>query len=303
MRTLVRKLLPKLPPGIRADILEHGRRYQDRNYVKQGSTRIRVGEFELSAPKGHLLVGANSSQPYRDLAVGIVAKFVAEKYRTGTVVDIGANIGDTAAIIASYSNHRIVLVEPSDFFYGFLEENVKQLPNEVHLKRVLVSTGQTLTGTFHYRGGTAYFHEDSDGKVEAKSEKLCEIADQDTHFVKVDTDGYDVRILSSSLEWLRVHRPAIMFENSIQSEAELEETNRLFDDLAQAGYWHFVVWDDPGFHIVSTGSLDVIKDLNRYLFKLKEKGFSRAVSNYDVLCVHDTDTDIYEQVSAWYREY
>lgn len=92
-------------------------------------------------------------------------------------------------------------------------------------------------------------------------------------------------------------------ENSIQNQAELEATNRLFDGLAQAGCGDFVVWDDPGFHIVSTGSLDVIKDLNRYLFKLKEKSFTRAISNYDVLCIHDADSDIYEQVSAWYREY
>ena len=303
MRAAIKKLLACLPQPMRDHLLERGKRIQDRQYTTQKQKRIRIGSFDLVVPKGHPLADLKEVQPYRDLVVGITARYITAKYPNGSIVDIGANIGDTAAIIAANSPQKMILVEPSDYFYEFLKNNVQQFPNEVVIKKEFVATGRRLTGSMHYRGGTAYFTERTDGRMEQDSVHLSEIAEPDTHFIKIDTDGYDVKILLDSLDWMRAQRPAILFENMIESDEQLRAANDLYDELHQIGYEHFVVWDDPGFHILSTDSVTPLKHLNRYLFKLKQQNFGRALSNYDILCLHRDDEDIYHSVTEWYATY
>ena len=302
-RKLVKKILPALPKPMQAYLTERGRQFQDRMYFRQGSARVRVGNFELDAPANHALFGFLKSQPYRDLSVGVIAKYVSAKYPNSSIVDIGANIGDTAAMIATHSNHKLILVEPSDYFFGFLERNIHQFPNEVVLKKTLVSTGRSLAGSLHYRGGTAYFDESPDGEMQFKTERLDEICDSNTRFIKVDTDGFDVEILAAGLEWLASQHPAILFENTVDNEKDLASTNALFDELGNIGYRNFVVWDDAGFHLISTTSIEGLKDLNRYLFKLKQHQYSQGMCNSDVLCLYRDDEDIYRDVRSWYENY
>ncbi len=303
MRQLIKKALANLPESISESLLERGKKFQDRMYLKQGFTQVRCGAFQLRSPKNHLLVGIHEVQPYRDLWVGIVSKFISAKYPDGTIIDIGANIGDTAALIATYSKSRLILVETSDYFFEILARNVKQFPNEVVLKKTMISNGRGVSGSLHYRSGTAYFHESGVGKVQIKTERLADVADGKTHFVKVDTDGFDAEILSGSLDWLAAEHPAIVFESEIRDDKALLAANGLVDDLRKIGYEYFTVWDDPGLHIVSTSSVDVLKDLNHYLFKLSQERFRNTICNYDILCMHRTDEDVYQSVRRWYESY
>ena len=94
---------------------------------RQTSIELRVGNFLLSAPSGHILAQVQATQPFRDLAIGLVARELARKYPGETFVDIGANIGDTAAVMATYSPSPIIAVEPSDFYHPFLMKNVTQV--------------------------------------------------------------------------------------------------------------------------------------------------------------------------------
>ncbi len=303
MRRLIKRVLEKLPESISEYLLQRGKGVQDRLYLKQGFTQIKCGAFQLQSPKNHLLVGVHKAQPYRDLCVGIVSKFVSAKYPDGTIIDIGANIGDTAALIATYSKSKLILVEASDYFFEILARNVKQLPNEMVLKKTMISNGRAVSGSLHYRGGTAYFHESGETEVQIKTERLANVADGKTRFIKVDTDGFDVEILSGSLDWLAVEHPAILFEDEVRDDKALLAVNGLMDELNGIGYKYFIVWDDPGLHIVSTSSVDVLKDLNRYLYKLSQEKFRSTIFNYDVLCMHCSDEDIYQSVRGWYESY
>ena len=76
-----------------------------------------------------------------------------------------------------------------------------------------------------------------------------------------------------------------------------------FSKLMKAGYEYFIVWDDPGHHVVSTSSLDVLKDLNRYLFRISQSDGAKSICNYDVLCLHPRDSDVYRDVTEWYRSH
>jgi len=300
MKALIKSLLPE---PVYEFLREHRRQSSERRYFEQGFTQIKCGAYEIEAPENHLLVKLLKSQPYRDLCVGIAAKYISAKYPNATMIDIGANIGDTAALIATYARNKLILVEGSDYFFDILVRNASQLPNETVIKKVLISDGSEISGSFHHWGGTASFNEGAGGKVKIPTERLSNIADENTCFIKIDTDGYDFKILTDSLEWLTSAHPTILFENQIRNNQDCNSADELYVHLMQIGYEYFIVWDDPGFHLVSTTSLDVLKDLDRYLFKVWQNDGHRSICNYDVLCLHKNDKDVYQNICAWYKTY
>lgn len=300
VKTVIKSLLPK---PIYNFFRERRKQYSEKLYFNQNFTRVKCGNYEIEVPENHLLVRLSKSQPYRDLCLGISTKYISTKYPNGTIIDIGANVGDTAAIIATYSRNKLILIEGSDYFFDILVRNTAQISNEIITKKVLVSDGTNVIGSFSHWGGTASFNEDSDGKIQTKTERLADIADINTCFIKTDTDGYDFKILTDSLEWLAERRPAIFFENQIMNIQDLECSNELYRSLMQIGYSYFIVWDDPGFHLVSTTSLDTLIDLNRYLFKVWQNNCHISICNYDVLCLHRDDEDIYHNIREWYKTY
>ena len=77
----------------------------------------------------------------------------------------------------------------------------------------------------------------------------------------------------------------------------------LYARLMEIGYAYFMVWDDAGFHLVSTSSLGVLRDLNRYLMKIYQNAGHYSIYNYDVLCLHEQDKDVYQNICEWYKVY
>ena len=110
---------------------------------------MKFGAYEIEAPANHQILSLVKSQPYRELCVGITAKYVSAKYPNGTMVDIGANIGYTAAIMATYARNKLILVEGTSYYFDFLVRNTCQLSNEIVTKKALVADGSTLSGSFH----------------------------------------------------------------------------------------------------------------------------------------------------------
>ena len=93
--------------------------------------------------------------------------------------------------------------------------------------------------------------------------RLVNVVDESTRLIKSEnSDGYDFRILIDSIDWLAQVHPAIIFENQIQNDQDLNAANELCARLVEIGYQYFIVWDDPGFHLLSTTSIEVLTDLN-----------------------------------------
>ena len=123
--------------------------------------------------------------------------------------------------------------------------------------------------------------------------------------IKTDTDGYDFSIIADSLEYLSSTHSGILFENQIRNLDDMTKSNNLFSQLQNIDYLYFIVWDDQGFHCVSTNEISILRDLNRYLFKIWQNNLpgAKRFSNYDILCLHKKDKDIYEKISDYFQSY
>jgi FkbM family methyltransferase len=300
LRKVIRRLLGET---VYSKLRAYRRRRAEHQFVtRQGVVQLQVGDFILDAPSKHILVRLQSLQPYRDLAVGIVARELARKYPGETFVDIGANIGDTAAIMATYAPNPKILVEPSYFYCNFLRRNAARIPSVAQIHQVLISSRERETGMLVHGDGTARFETGAlTNTWECK--QLAKIADESTRFIKIDTDGFDVPILAASLDFLTQRQPCLFYENAVPTQEALDASNRLLGDLAEAGYRYFAVFDDAGLHLVSTSDLSLLQDLNRYLFKSLTGPRARDLYNWDVLCLPAADEDVFVAVTDYYRQY
>lgn len=269
-------------------------------FFRQGVTTWRYGNFLLTVPKNHPIIKLQETQPYRDLNIAISAKYMYEKYPDKVIIDIGANVGDTAALIASQTKSQLLLIESSDYFHSFLVKNAKLFENKVKILKCFIGNGEPISGDLVHWGGTAYFLENSDQRTIPTS-RLGDICQENACLVKIDTDGFDFDIILSSLSFLKSNRPGLIFENQIRNLDDLNKCNAVFKKLSSIGYGHFIFWDDPGFLITSTSSLDTVADLNRYLFEIWQHiQATKSIYNYDVLCLTEDDKDVFESVKSYY---
>jgi FkbM family methyltransferase len=298
----MRKKIARWVPGRVLDSIRRRREEKrEKAFFNQELKMVRCGAYELAVPASHLLLTLQENQPLRDVCVGIAAKFLGQKYPNSTMIDVGANVGDTAAIIASYATNKLILVEGSDYYHSLLIRNVNQLPNEVVIKKTLIADGTPIEGLLTHWGGTAFLNRSSERKSIQNTERLCDIADDDSSFIKLDTDGNDFAILLDSMDWLAKATPGILFENQIQNENDSYHSQELLNRLKGCGYKFFILWDDAGFHLLSTTCISVMADMTRYLLNIHKNGKYISIYNTDVLCLHEKDEDIYTQVSEHYQ--
>lgn len=157
---------------------------------------------------------------------------------------------------------------------------------------------------FFTGGGTAKFIKNSNDQInQINTEKLTNIIKKDTCFVKIDTDGFDVKIIHDNLDFFKKNKTSIIFENQISTQEDLQIVNSLFERLIANNYKFFIFWDDPGYHIVSTSSLNIIRNLNQYLLKVSNYKGPRNLYGYDVLCLQSNEEDIYNSISEFYKSY
>jgi FkbM family methyltransferase len=261
---------------------------------------VTIAGIDVKIPSNHILLGAMPTQPRRDLALADVAELAADKYPDREIIDVGANIGDTACIIASKCKSKLVLVEGSDFYFPYLNDNAKKLSNVTSLHHCLVGDGRSHGGKLVHWGGTAHFVEDTESHpVQTKT-----LAELSTNFcmLKVDTDGWDYWILTSNMQTIDKLKPIIVFENQLRTDADFAACAHLYDELFACGYAYFCLFDEQGYHVLSTTCRSHLDQLNRLMhLQYSERAHRAAFWNLDVYCFHQNDSDLYQSFSRKFQ--
>jgi len=217
----------------------------------QGSKRINFYNHHLIAPSRHPLLKIHAA-PFRDMALAIASSVVFRKNRNH-YVDVGANIGDTAAVIESSANHSFSvhgsLVEPSEFFLRYLERNAPQLNNPEIIKCFAATKfpADDITGIFHHWTGNAEVVPVTSSIIASAESQIniAELITPETAILKIDCEGQDVEILSAMLLHGLKFYPVLYFECSIQDEIGLAKLSDLYSDL-QAQYDSVIISDPDG---------------------------------------------------------
>jgi len=173
----------------------------------------------LLMPFSHQLPYILQFLPEYTMNVARGARHVQAKYPSMSIVDIGANVGDTLAIIRNAVNSPVLCIEGEARFFALLERNARTF-DDVQLEQAFVGDPEA-TSRFDVQsaGGTAQLSASSSGSAVAFRTLSSILHDhhafeQTFRLLKIDTDGFDVPILLGSLELLRSRHPVIFFEYS-----------------------------------------------------------------------------------------
>jgi FkbM family methyltransferase len=282
-------------------------------FASQIPQKLKFSGYTLLVPSGHLLIAFSdpkspSFQPYRETGLVKIIRALQALKRSGTVIDIGANIGDTCAIIYRNSSLKILCIEASNFFFHYLTENIETLFKDRAIAQhayIIGSPNEVPRGLFHW-GGTAKavdhrFTEDCE--VLTISSLLSSVTD--VALLKIDIDGSDIGVVSGAINRDETNRKhpsefPIYFElefvgNTLeQVRQNCSQALMFFQNAAAAGYQTAFMWDDPErffglFDLRNSGGM--INALN-YMGHFAH----RSVWGFDVCLVHKNDQALFSEL-------
>lgn len=264
-------------------------------------TKIRVGRFDLYARRDHPIGRYLRERPSYGRNFVRIATAVMEKYSNLVVIDVGANIGDTAALVRSEVSCLVVCIEGDDLYFNLLERNIAGIGN-VHIFKhflgdrdeIVKSSGERSRGTLSMVQGVAHtevFTITLDSFLKRNPEYT-----EKAKLLKVDTDGYDTKVIRGSMEYIKRIHPVIFFEfdHFLLSQAG-ENGLDTISQLKNIGYTRIMFYDNNGRFLLDAdlGDKKLMKELYHYTYRK-----SGAFPYYDVCVFHEEDHDIAESIIA-----
>ena len=216
-------------------------------------------------------------------------------------IDIGANIGDTAAIIRSRCEAPILCIEGDQMLTDMLSQNVARLGcvKQVHAylderreeRQVNITKGGWNSTLLPIGSGPS---------LSIAFTTLDDVIDDvDRHrikLIKLDIEGYECRALRGAQRTLLAGHPVVMFEHNRDALTSTGmDGTMIFSELRDHGYRSTLIWDCNGRFLLRTSLDDMasIEDLHDYIaYPGKQLGY---IYYLDVCVFHSEDEDLAER--------
>ena len=207
--------------------------------------KILIDGQELVLPPGHLLTLYNYLYPKYDK---FLPKLVDNMNENMSIIDIGANVGDTLVrLIASNSKLNYYSIEADEYFFKYLKKNKEKikLNTQTRIKVIKELVGLNLIGYLsNSSNGTKSLVESSNGlKTKKLDEIILEHNIENIALIKVDVDGYDYNVLLSGMNQIKKYKPVLFFEYMSLNESGYVD---LINKLNEIGYKNWAVLNNYG---------------------------------------------------------
>lgn len=259
-----------------------------------------IGRYRIELPRRSELLEYRERFKGYDLALGEIARIAAGKYTDLCAIDIGANVGDTAALIRKYGDIPVLCIEGDAAVTSILLRNAVQFGSGIEIETSFVGDDDQCVRrdriTGWGRNASLVNAQDIGGEIRTRS--LQSILGDHPRFssaklLKTDTEGFDFRIIRSASAWLRSARPLIFLEyNPAFTPDEPFAGIATLGSLVDVGYEHFLYYDNFGNYLTSlrADECDHMGELHAYLGANERHGAS--VHYFDICAVHRDDADL-----------
>src|SRR5262249_16620676 len=125
-----------------------------------------VGRTKLLLPADHALDRYQAKWRCYDRALGEIARLVWQKYPGSAAIDIGANVGDSAALINTPHDIPTLCIEGGEAFLPFLRENARRIGPHVVIETAFVGDDSASANAYALQrseAGTAKLVADPQG--------------------------------------------------------------------------------------------------------------------------------------------
>jgi FkbM family methyltransferase len=265
-----------------------------------------IGRYRIRLPLDSQLLHYKSAFPLYDTALGQIAAILRPKYPALHAIDIGANVGDTCALIRQYAENPVLCIEGDPILLPILAENVSRFGPEVVIepsfvgsdgKAVNLNSADDLGGNASLIGATH-----SKGSIKLRSLNAI-LADHpafcNAKLLKTDTEGFDFDIIRQSMEFIQKSRPAVFFEYDPHFRPDEPRAGlETLEALIRVGYSDFIYYDNFGHFLLhsNASNIRILGDLDSYLASNRKYGV--AVYYFDICALHQEDADLVDEIKS-----
>ena len=250
-------------------------------------------EFELDGarlqlPLSHRLPDYRRQDASYAANLGEVASRVADHGGTA-MIDVGANIGDSVAVVkARVPEMAILCVDADPTYLPFLRANTVRWPDvEIAAPVLLGRRTEVAAGSLARANGTSRFDTSALGSSETTS--LDDLLVQRARFarpalLKSDTDGFEDHVLSGAGSLLSTVGPVLFLEYApALLSAAGSDGLEMLAELRRIGYERIAFYDKFGVLVARCSLSDhaLLRDLHAYAAGNSERG----IDHFDVVVV------------------
>ncbi len=190
--------------------------------------------------------------PFYSSNVGRIAAAVFKKYQHLTFIDIGANIGDTLVVLRQKAHFPVLCIEGDSFYFNILIQNARHFENVKCVQLFLGEQEMTIQSELEKKGGTGQLNTTASGTATISLKSLGTLVETEPEFaqskmVKIDTDGFDAKIIRGAISWLERIKPILFFEyDPAMLSKNGDDGMLMLSGLHEAGYRYAIVYDNLG---------------------------------------------------------
>jgi hypothetical protein len=233
---------------------------------------IAIHGIALDLPEDHWLLQVRGQLPDYSENIGRLAAVVETKYPARGFIDVGANAGETAAIVCAHSQLPVLCIEGAQY-RELLEENVHRLRSNVEWECGSGNGAESLSPLCTILARHASF--------------------QGSKILKIAGGPMYGPLLESALDWIATAHPILYWKHSLGPDTSASgQRSAIFDGLLATGYRTALVFDHTG-EFMQTISLDARRQLTEIGDYLP--GGKQLHGYGDVCAFHEEDVDLGER--------
>ena len=177
-----------------------------------------------------MLPAYQAHHPKYDRFLPHLSKYIE---KSETIIDVGANVGDTLAGMAEINSKSSY----DDSFFKFLEINlnrIKSIRTDLNVCTIKSLVGKNISDvTLEGHGGTKHAALSNEGGVKSLSldSLLSKLPHKKIRLLKTDVDGFDYDVIDSATSLIRDHKPIIFFECHCDFEYQKSGYKNMLSEL------------------------------------------------------------------------
>ncbi|MCW1923526.1 FkbM family methyltransferase [Luteolibacter arcticus] len=225
--------------------------------LRPGIVQAKVGSATLAMPADSTIPFEYAVNPDYGSQIGRLAGYLKETTGEYLAIDVGANVGDTLAIIRQAADVPVMCVEGDPKCAALFREN-SRIYDRVELVDTFLSESEGNENVTVQKDGWNATLIPEAGGAPMSFRTLDSVASGRSlpcGLLKLDVEGYEWKILRGARELLTKDQPVICIEYNIRhSGFPPEEFVRGMEGLRDLGYDQVIVYESQGA-LLSTFSL------------------------------------------------